>query len=122
MNHVLPPHVSQHDGLEARCFRRTTFLQHEVFFQTSYQRNIIFRTLEAGQDLSRTGSKHNRIEARQKKPKLDENPNFGIMEVFDEAEGSGNIYRQGPKSGQWTEKLEVARCMGSERGVSNLTS
>ena len=61
---------------------------------------------------------HDGIEARRKNPKLDENPNFGIMQVFDEAEGSGNIYRQGLKSGQWTEKLEVTCCMGSERGVN----
>ncbi|KAF3524151.1 hypothetical protein F2Q69_00046117 [Brassica cretica] len=66
---------------------------------------------------STTGSKHDGKSRNQTK-----NPNFGIMEVFDEAEGSGNIYRQGPKSGQLTEKLEVARCMGSERGVNHLTS
>ena len=61
-----------------------TFLQHEVFRETSYQWNIISKTLEAGGK-----------QARQENPKLDKNPNFGIMEVFDEAEGSGNIYRQG---------------------------
>ncbi|KAF3495187.1 hypothetical protein DY000_02052543 [Brassica cretica] len=65
-----------------------TFLQHEVFRETSYQRNIISKTLEAGRELSRTGSKHNGIEARRENPKLDENPNFGIMEVFYEAEGT----------------------------------
>ncbi|KAF3530569.1 hypothetical protein DY000_02041989 [Brassica cretica] len=50
------------------------------------------------QELSRTGSKHDEIEARRKNPKLDENPKFGIMEVFDEVEGSGNIYGQGQSS------------------------
>ena len=62
------------------------FLQHEVFRKTLYQGDIISKTLEAGQKLSRMGSKHDGIEARQENPKLDENPNFGIMEVFDEAE------------------------------------
>ena len=33
-----------------------------------------------------------------KKPEIGRNPNFGIMEVFDEAEGSGIIYRQGQSS------------------------
>ena len=47
------------------------------------------------------GSKHDRIKARQENPKLDENPNFGIMEGFDEAEGSGNIYRKG-QSSDWS--------------------
>ena len=32
---------------------------------------------------------------------MDENPNFGIMEGFDEAEGSGNIYRKG-QSSDWS--------------------
>ena len=40
------------------------------------------------------GTKHDGIEARRENPKLDENPNFGIMEVSDQAEGSRNIYRQ----------------------------
>ena len=44
--------------------------------------------MEAGWELSRTGSKHDGIEARRENPKLDENPNFGIMKVFDEAGGS----------------------------------
>ncbi|WZZ15399.1 hypothetical protein YC2023_108488 [Brassica napus] len=33
---------------------------------------------EAVRELSRTGSKHDGIEARRKNPKLGENPNFGI--------------------------------------------
>ncbi|KAF2585114.1 hypothetical protein F2Q70_00036735 [Brassica cretica] len=74
------------------------FLQHKIFRETSYQWNIISKTLEAGRELSRAGSKHDEIEARRKNPKLDENPKFGIMEVFDEAEGSGNIYGQGQSS------------------------
>ncbi|KAF3584504.1 hypothetical protein F2Q69_00027425 [Brassica cretica] len=61
-----------HDGLEARRFRRRTFLQHEVFRETLYQRNIISNTLEAGRKLSRTGIKHDGIEARRENPKLDE--------------------------------------------------
>ena len=69
-----------------------TFLQHEVFRETSYQRNIISKTLEAGRELSRTGSKHDGIEARRENLKLGENPNFGIMEFFEEAGGSGNIF------------------------------
>ncbi|KAF2543134.1 hypothetical protein F2Q70_00035613 [Brassica cretica] len=63
-------------------------------------------------ELSRTGSNHDGIEARRENPKLDKNHNFGIMQVFDEAEGSGNIYRQeiywkdrnqanGPRSSRW---------------------
>ena len=54
--------------------------------------------LEAGRELSRTGNKHGGNKARRENPKLDKNPNFGIMEVFDEVEGSGNIYRQGQNS------------------------
>ncbi|KAF3573682.1 hypothetical protein F2Q69_00060890 [Brassica cretica] len=80
-----PSHFWKHDGLEARRFGRMTFLQHEVFRETSYQRNIISKTLESGQELSRMGSRHDEIEARRENPKLDENLNFGIMEVFDEA-------------------------------------
>ncbi|KAF2614317.1 hypothetical protein F2Q70_00011378 [Brassica cretica] len=41
------------------------------------------------------GTKHDGIEALRENPKLDENPNFGIMEVSDQAEESGNIYHQG---------------------------
>ena len=48
-----------------------------------------------------TGSTHDGIKERWENPKLDENPNFGIMEVFNEAEGSGNIYRQG-QSSDWS--------------------
>ena len=48
----------KHDGLEARRFGRMTFLQHEFFRETLYQRNIISKTLEAGWELSRTESKH----------------------------------------------------------------
>ncbi|KAF3590860.1 hypothetical protein DY000_02020770 [Brassica cretica] len=116
-----------------------TFLQHEAFRETSYQRNIISKTLEAGREQSTTGSKHDGIEARRGNPKLDKNPNFGIMQVFDEAEGSGNIYRQesyrkdrnqanGPRSSRWLvawvqnvvstvqqveclQKLEVSPCI-----------
>ncbi|KAF3595952.1 hypothetical protein DY000_02020764 [Brassica cretica] len=92
--------------LEARRFRSSTFWKNDVssarsFRKTSYQRNIVSKTLEAGHELITTGSKHDRIEARQENPKLDENPNFGIMEVFDEAEGSENIYRQG-QSSDWS--------------------
>ena len=75
-----------------------TFLQHEVFRENSYQRNIISKTLEGGWELSMTGSNHDRIKARRENPKLDESPNFGIMKVFDEAEGSRNVYRQGHSS------------------------
>ncbi|KAG5398152.1 hypothetical protein IGI04_019966, partial [Brassica rapa subsp. trilocularis] len=38
--------------------------------------------LEAGRELSRTGSKHDGIEARQENPKFGENPNFGIHLEF----------------------------------------
>ena len=44
------------------------------------------------------GTKHDGIEAQRENPKLDETPNFGIMEVSDQAERSGNIYRQGQSS------------------------
>ncbi|KAG5414853.1 hypothetical protein IGI04_002420 [Brassica rapa subsp. trilocularis] len=47
--------------------------------------------LEAGQELSRTGSKHDGIEARRENPKSDKNPNFGAMKCFKEAGGSENI-------------------------------
>ena len=43
------------------------------------------------------GIKHDGIEARRENPKLDKTPNFGIMQVFDEAEGSENIFCQGQK-------------------------
>ncbi|KAG5384935.1 hypothetical protein IGI04_036405 [Brassica rapa subsp. trilocularis] len=36
--------------------------------------------LEAGRELSRTGSKHDGIEARWENPKFGENPNFGIID------------------------------------------
>ncbi|KAF2541589.1 hypothetical protein F2Q68_00030186 [Brassica cretica] len=49
-----------------------TFLQHDVFRETLYQRNIISKILEAGQELSTTGIKHDGIEARRENPKLDE--------------------------------------------------
>ncbi|KAF3574319.1 hypothetical protein F2Q69_00058867 [Brassica cretica] len=71
-----------HDGLEARRFGRKTFLQLDVFCETSYQRNIISKTLEAGRELSRTGSKHDRIEARWENLKLDEKSKFDIMELI----------------------------------------
>ena len=48
--------------------------------------------MEAGRELITTGSKHDRIKARRKNPKLGENPNFGIMEFFEEAGGSENIF------------------------------
>ncbi|KAF3535292.1 hypothetical protein F2Q69_00021977 [Brassica cretica] len=76
-----------------------TFLQQEVFGETSYQWNIISKTLESGRESRKTGSKHDGIEARRENPKLDKNHNFGIIQVFDEAEGSGNIYRQEKYSG-----------------------
>ncbi|KAF3610822.1 hypothetical protein DY000_02049179 [Brassica cretica] len=96
-----------------------TFLQHKFFRETSYQRNIISKTLEAGRKLIRTGSKHDGIKARRENPKLDENPKFGIMEVFVKPDRKYLPPRklpEGPKSGEWTEKLEVARCMGSDHG------
>ena len=48
--------------------------------------------MEAGRELSRTGSKHDGIEARRENLKLGENPNFGIMEFFEEAGGLKNIF------------------------------
>ena len=48
--------------------------------------------MEAGRELSRTGSKHDGIEARRENPKLGENPNFGIMEFFEEAGGSEKYF------------------------------
>ena len=53
--------------------------------------------MEAGRELSTTGSKHDGIEARRENPKLGENPNFGIMEFFEEAGGSGNFFYQAQK-------------------------
>ena len=58
-------HFWKHDGLEARRLGRMTFLQHEVFRETSYQRNIISKTLEAGRELSMTGIKHDGKQARE---------------------------------------------------------
>ena len=69
-----------------------TFIQHEVFREILYLRNIISKTLESGRESRKTGSKHDGIEARRENPKLGENPNFGIMEFFEEAGGSGNIF------------------------------
>ncbi|KAF2599689.1 hypothetical protein F2Q68_00010032 [Brassica cretica] len=80
-----------------------TFLQQEVFGETSYQWNIISKTLESGRESRKTGSKHDGIEARRENPKLDKNHNFGIIQVFDEAEGSGNIYRQVMQPDIWEE-------------------
>ncbi|KAF3532181.1 hypothetical protein DY000_02039492 [Brassica cretica] len=46
---------------------------------------------------------HDVIGARRENPKLDKNPNFGIMEVSDQAEESGNIYRQVMQPDIWEE-------------------
>ena len=61
------------------------------------------------------GSKHDRIEARRENPKLDENPNFGIMKVFDEAKGSRNVYCQGHSS-DWS-LLKIFRSSEWEQKV-----
>ena len=106
----------KHDGLEARRFGRMTLLQHEVLCETLYQRNIISKTLEERRELIRMGNKHDGIEARRENPKLDKNCNFGIMQVFDEAKGSGNIYRQGQTS-DWS-LLEILN--SSERAQKNI--
>ncbi|WZZ27247.1 hypothetical protein YC2023_010648 [Brassica napus] len=45
-----------------------------------------------GWELSTTGSNHDGIEARRENPKLGENTNFGIMDFFEKAGGSGNIF------------------------------
>ncbi|KAF3523656.1 hypothetical protein F2Q69_00049994 [Brassica cretica] len=89
-----------------------TFLQHEVFRETSYQRNIISKTLEAGRELSRTGSKHDGIEARWENPKLDKNPNFahqnGSIKIFGIDHGT-KIHQKGQnranrsRSSRWLE-------------------
>ena len=70
---------------------------------------------EEGRKLSRTGSKHDGIEAQQENPKLDENLNFSIMEVIDDAEGSGNIYRQG-QSSDWS-LLKIFSSSGREQKI-----
>ncbi|WZY99623.1 hypothetical protein YC2023_071952 [Brassica napus] len=57
------------------------------------QLDSILSFSEAGWELSRTGSKHDGIEARRENPKLGENPNFGITKFFEEAGGSGNIFK-----------------------------
>ncbi|KAF2580103.1 hypothetical protein F2Q68_00005240 [Brassica cretica] len=125
-----------HDGLEARRFRRMTFLQHEVFRGTSYLRNIISNTLEAGRELSRTGIKHDGIEAQRENPKLDETLILnGSRKIFGIDRGS-EICRKdrnqtnGPRSTRWLgvsvqnvvstvqkaeclQKLEVSPCMGA---------
>ena len=72
--------------------------------------------LEAGRKLSRTESKHDGIEAWRENPKLDENPNFGIMEIFDEVERSWNIYRQGQNS-DWS---LLKKFSSSEREQKNI--
>ncbi|KAF3551104.1 hypothetical protein DY000_02008013 [Brassica cretica] len=117
-----------HDGLEARRFRRMTFLQHEVFRGTSYQRNIISNTLEAGRELSRTGIKQDGNQARWDrsttgKPKIGRNPNFEICR-------KDRNQTNGPRSTRWLgvsvqnvvstvqkaeclQKLEVSPCMGA---------
>ena len=86
----------KHDGLEARRFWRLTFLHREVFSEYLRISKILFwrhYKSEAGRELSRTGSKHDGIEARRENPKLGENPNFGITKFFEEAGGSGNIFK-----------------------------
>ncbi|KAF3500918.1 hypothetical protein F2Q69_00042491 [Brassica cretica] len=67
-------------------------VKHEVIRKTSYQRNINPETSYFG---SRTGVKQDGIKARRENPKLGKNPNFGIMEFFEEAGGLGNIFLQG---------------------------
>ncbi|WZZ15077.1 hypothetical protein YC2023_108166 [Brassica napus] len=86
-----------------RCFRlmRRTFWKHNIFGST---------TSEAGWDLRTTRSKHDGIEARRENPKLGENPNFGIMEFFEEAGGSGNIFHQAHQN-------ESGKIFGIDRGT-----
>ncbi|WZZ34736.1 hypothetical protein YC2023_018137 [Brassica napus] len=55
-------------------------------------KGTVVDSLEAGRELSRTGSKHDGIEVRRENPKLGENPNFGIMEFFEEAGGSEKYF------------------------------
>ncbi|WZZ46267.1 hypothetical protein YC2023_042526 [Brassica napus] len=69
--------------------------ENKGFFLKSSTRGGVYlghHKLEAGRELSTTGSKHDGIEARRENLKLGENPNFGIMEFFEEAGGSGNIF------------------------------
>ncbi|WZZ03253.1 hypothetical protein YC2023_089174 [Brassica napus] len=92
-----------------RCLRliRQTFCKHNIFGSTTFQKLDIFEdrhffitkfsrkifvSLEAGRELRRMGIKQDGIEARRENPKLGENPNFGIMEFFEEAGSSGNIF------------------------------
>ncbi|WZZ25863.1 hypothetical protein YC2023_009264 [Brassica napus] len=90
-----------HDGLEARRFGRMTFLQHDVFRETSYQRNIISKTLEAGWELSRTGIKHDEFEARRENQKLDETLISVFCNIFRRSRRHGKYYRQG-YNGVWS--------------------
>ncbi|KAF3517415.1 hypothetical protein DY000_02063841 [Brassica cretica] len=67
--------------------------------------------VESGRELSTAGSKHD-----GKTRNWTKTLNFGIMEVFDEAEGSGNIYRQADQ--KFTERIEIAQMNREARGVS----
>ncbi|WZZ15071.1 hypothetical protein YC2023_108160 [Brassica napus] len=71
---------------------RRSYSKAEHHHYTS-RRNISYYKSEAGRELSRTGSKHDWIEARRENPKLGKNPNFGITKFFEEAGGSGNIFK-----------------------------
>ena len=97
--------------------------------------------LEAGWELSRTGSKHDGIETRRENPKSGKNPNFNAMKFFKEAGGSEifsvkvrNILQfikniQSIKTGaekysgliagqKFTGRIEIAQMNREARGVS----
>ncbi|WZZ25867.1 hypothetical protein YC2023_009268 [Brassica napus] len=78
-----------------------TFFQHDVFRETSYQRNIISKILEAGRELSTTGIKHDGIEARRENPKLDETLILVFCNIFRRSRRLGKYYHQG-YNGVWS--------------------
>lgn len=89
------------DGLEAQRFRRTTFLQYEVFCGTSCLQNIISKTLEAGRELRRTGIKHDGNQAQRENPKLDVTLISVFCNIFRRSRRLGKYYRQG-YNGVWS--------------------
>ncbi|KAF2619590.1 hypothetical protein F2Q68_00038420 [Brassica cretica] len=81
-----------------RCLRliRQAFWKHNTFESTTFQKLDVFEDRRFF--ITKTGSKHDGIEARRENPKSGKNPNFGIMKFFEEARDLGNIFHQGCKS------------------------
>ncbi|KAF3587488.1 hypothetical protein F2Q69_00031380 [Brassica cretica] len=77
------------------------FLQHELFHETSAE--YYFKDTGSRTGIKQDGKQARRDRSMTEKPEIGRNLNFGIMEVFDEAEGSGIIYRQVMQPDIWEE-------------------